>query len=82
MHARVQIAGAGDFGVRVHNAKSRQARIVLVSVALQGACTLVSICRLTNEPPPYRIDNRWVPPPAASLSFWSVIYHACVEKHL
>ena len=58
VHAHAQIGGAGDFGVRVHNAKARQARIVLVSIALQGACTLVSICRLTSEPPPYRIENR------------------------
>lgn len=65
MHAFAQIGGAGDFGVRVHNAKSRQARIVLVNIALQGAATLVSICRLTSEPPPYRIDNRCATPAAA-----------------
>ena len=42
--------------MRVHSAKAREAPIMLVNIALQGACTLVSICCLTNDAPPYRIE--------------------------
>lgn len=60
-HCCAQVGAPGDFGVRVHNdAEPKQARILLVSVALQGASTLVSVCRLRDEPPPYRIENRYL----------------------